>query len=644
MPYSIRQLTAAVAFALATPAIAQFAPAGATISTTVGAQSLTANTGTIDATGAISISSNGVALGLSGSATLINNGTIQTTGTGRAIDSNSGIADLTVNNTGLISSVSSDAFRVNTNSAVSLTNSGTIRVTAGGQAIDWASITSASNVLTNEAGGVISTVGEDAVRPGTNGVVNNAGTIQATPSGSSSPSGSDGIDVRTFNGIEVNNTGLITGRHGIATDGSNAGPSTITVNNNSGGTIRAINGSGLNIDGVSATVTAQVLNQQGATIQGGVLAAANEGDGDGLDIDGVLTLDNAGDILGLGARGAANNAEGIAAGGGTITNAATGRIIGSTLLADAPNGDASKAGNGILIDDSDGGDAVAATAISNSGLIEGVTGTGIKMVGNFANTITNNAGGTIRGAGTVSGSGAAVQTGNGNDVITNGGAIVGNNGLAIDMQGGNNTLKIIGGAASIAGEINGGTGGNNTLILAMGGGNSFSSASLIANFGAIEVESGSATLSGNSDFSNSALVMKGGAMTFANAGDQAFGRFDLLDNAILGLDLVSALTFEVLGTITSGKTLAVVDYLESASPNYAFRLFGDYTGDADFLALIGATSINGTAAAYSFDGTYTDVTAVPEPSIYALLALAGGILLLLRRRRGAVPPALACAH
>ncbi len=640
MQFSLRHITVAVTFTIALPAFAQFTPGGATISTTVGAQTLSANTGTIDAAGAISISSNGVALGMSGTSTLVNNGTIETTGTGRAIDSNSGIANLLVTNTGLISSTSSDAFRVNTNSAVSLTNSGAIRVTGGGQAIDWASITSASNVLTNEAGGVISTVGEDAVRPGTNGVINNAGTIQATPTGTTSPSGSDGIDVRTFSGIQVNNTGLITGRHGIATDGSNAGPSTITVNNNTGGSITAINGSGLNIDGVSASVAAQVLNQQGATIKGGVLASANESDGDGIDVDGVLTLDNAGDILGLGARGAENNAEGIAAGGGSIINAATGRIIGSTLLADAPNGDASRAGNGILIDDSDGGNAVAATTILNSGLIEGVTGTGIRMVGNFANKLTNNTGGTIRGAGTVSGSGAAVQTGNGNDVITNGGAIVGSNGLAIDMQGGDNTLKIIGGAASIAGDINGGVGGNNALILAMGGGNSFSSASLLENFATIEAQSGKATLTGASDFSDSALVMNGGALAFSIAGDQAFGRLDLLDDATLGLDLVSALTFEVLGTITTGKTLAVVDYLEGASPGYAFRLLGNYTGNADFLTLIGATTINGSAAAYHFNGAYTDVTAVPAPSAFALLGLAGGILALLRRR-GAVQPALA---
>src|SRR5262249_22987236 len=162
----------------------------------------------------------------------------------------------------LISAVSSDAFRVNTDSTVSLTNNGTIRVTNGGQAIDWAAISTKSNTLTNS--GFITAVGEDAVRPGTNGIVINSGTISATPTGGTTPSGSDGIDVRTFTGIQITNTGSITGRHGIATDGSNTGPSTITLNNNAGGVITALNGSGLNIDGVSVNVTANVINQAGA--------------------------------------------------------------------------------------------------------------------------------------------------------------------------------------------------------------------------------------------------------------------------------------------------------------------------------------------------------------------------------------------
>ena len=62
--------------------------------------------------------------------------------------------------------------------------------------------------------------------------------------------------------------------------------------------------------------------------------------------------------------------------------------------------------------------------------------------------------------------------------------------------------------------------------------------------------------------------------------------------------------------------------------DYAFRLFGDFSGNVGFQTLIAGTSINGLQASYRFDGTYTDVSAaaVPEPETYALL-LSGRCLL-----------------
>lgn len=632
-----RLIAIAASLALALPTWAQFTPAGPTITGTVGAQTLSAGTGTILSGGAISIASNGVALTMTGSSTLVNNGSILTAGTGRAIDSNAGTANLTITNNGLIRSLATDALRVNTAaSSVWLTNSGTIEVTAGGQAIDWAAITTGSNRLDNLAGGVISAVGDDAVRPGTNGIVNNAGIISATPTGGVSPSGSDGIDVRTFSGIQISNSGLISGRHGIATDGANSA-STITITNQAGGVIQALNGSGINIDGVFSTVTATVFNQAGATIKGGVLATATTGDGDGIDVDGILTLTNAGNILGLGAKGGGNNAEGIAAGGGSIVNLASGRIVGSTLLADAPSGDPTRAGNGILIDDSNGGNAVAATTISNSGLIQGVTGFAIKLIGNFANTITNLAGGLIQGAGSVPGSGAAIQTGNGDDTIVHAGSIVGLNGLAIDMQGGRNTLVVQGGAASIVGDVSGGAGGTNNLLrFALGAGNGFAYSGAFSDFQTVELESGAVTLSGANDFGAAELRLAGGSLRIETPGDVAFHRLSLLDDALLDLAGVSSLTFDELGTVAGGKTLSFVD--ADAAQAYAFRFLGDLTGDGGFLALIGATTINGLAARYSFDGAYTliaQASQVPEPAGLAMLGLSLVLLVASRRRASA---------
>lgn len=649
-PQILAGLIAATLLITIKPAFAQFSPGGATISTSVGAQTLSSGTGTVTSSGTISVSGSTVGVTVSGTSTLNNDGTIQNTSSGRAINNSANNSNLTINNTGLISSGSSDAIRIDTaNSAISLTNSGTIRVINGGQAIDWAAITTASNTLNNLAGGQITAVGEDAVRPGQNGIIINAGTISATVAPAADPAGADGIDLRIGKTVTVTNTGTISGRHGIATDGANTGPSSLTVHNDAG-TIFAINGSGLNVDGVATNVVANVTNAFGATIKGGVMAAADEADGDGIDVDGVLTLTNSGDVLGLGAKGAGNNAEGIAAGGGTIINTATGRIIGSTLAADAPNSDTSKAGNGILIDNSDGGNAVAATTITNSGLIEGKSGFGVRIIGNFDDSITNNAGGTIRGAGATT----AVQTGSGNDTVTNRGSIIGLGGSAVDLEGGDDTLKIEGNLANIQGSISGGS-GTNTLELDLGAGNNFAYAGSISNFSTVHAKSGTTTLSGVNTYtgktrvtgnlvllgsnrvsSSSALELSGGHLkiTSAGANGQTFASLTLEDSSFIDLDGSSSLTFLSLGTYALGETLSIVNYSEGASPDYAIRFLGNLTADSGFLSLIGATNINGGAADYLFDGTYTNVglAAIPEPSTIGfglvLLGLAG-----IRQRR-----------
>ena len=639
------------------PAFAQFATDP--ITGTVGAQTLSSGTGTVSSSGIISTSGSTVAVAFSGTSKLVNNGTIRQTGSGRAIDSNSTVSDLTVINNGTISAVSSDAFRVNTNSAVSLDNFGLIQVTAGGQAIDWAAITSKTNVLTNEATGVIKAVGEDAVRPGTNGLVTNYGTIMATPTATTSNglpdvTGSDGIDVRTFTGIQVNNYGSISGRHGIATDGTNVGPSTISVHNFAGGTISAINGSGLNIDGAFAIVTANVTNDFGGAFKGGVLSTVANGDGDGIDVDGVLTLTNGGDVLGLGARGAGNNAEGIAAGGGTITNLATGRIVGSSLLADAPNGEAGHAGNGILIDNSSNGPAVAVTTITNDGLIQGKNGVGVQIVGTFADTITNNASGTIQGTGTS----AVIQMGGGADTLINRGAIISDtaNGSAIDLQDGNDQLTIEGGSASVVGNISGGT-GSNAMKIAPGTGQSFAYAGSISNFDTVEVASGTVTLSGLNAYTGKTLVsggrlvldganriaaasvlaLSGGTLALAHVGaanGQTFAGLELNDSSTIDLGSTTSLTFGTLSfTQDASKSLTVVDWNAGLSPDYAIRFLGDLTSSAAFAWLMNQTTVNGYAAAFDFDGEYTNVHAVPVPAALGLMMSGLGLLGAFRRRR-----------
>lgn len=626
-------------------------------------------TGTVNNGASISRGSN-VGVTMSGTSQLTNNGTIQTT-SGRAIDATAANEIYTVTNNGTITVTSTDAFRVNANSEVSLLNKGTIQVTNGGQAIDWAGITNKSNTLTNEATGIITAFDEDAVRPGNGGTIINAGTISATLTSAADPAGGDGIDLRTQKtNVSVTNTGTISGRHGIATDGANVGPSSLTVNNNAGGVITALNGSGINLDGVSVNVTANVTNAQGATIKGGVMAAATEADGDGLDVDGVLTLNNSGDILGLGAKGA-SNPEGIAAGGGSITNTATGRIIGSGQAADAPNGDTTKAGNGILIDNSNGGNAVAATTVTNSGLIQGKGGFGVKIIGTFADTVTNNAGGTIRGSG-------AIMTGDGADTVTNRGSIIGDNGQAIDLEAGNDSLIIEGASASITGNVSGGT-GTNTATINPGAGNTFSYAGSLSNFSSVDISSGNVILSGASTYSGNTTVS--GTLSVTNTTGSATGTGSVIVNSggtlngtghvgnvsiasggILSpglspgtlnidgtLDLVSGsqLAFElgslsdllnISGTLSfTGGGMAIFNIADAGGLTSG----GDYTlmnyGSVSGLSLANL-SFGSTPAGFS--GAFTigansltlHVDAAPEPS-RALLGILGFAFISLRRRR-----------
>lgn len=489
--------------------------------------------GSVSSGATLTLAGSTVPITVTGNATISNAGSILQTGTGRTIDANTATITLTIDNSGTISSNG-------TNETIRLAQTATLN-------------------LTNQIGASITSNAADAIRPGNNSTITNYGTISANPPDVASPAGSDGIDLRTQRtGITINNYATISGRHGIATDGANVGPSSVTVNNYNGGTISALNGSGLNVDGVSITATANVTNAFGGTIKGGVFGNATAGDGDGIDIDGVLTLNNSGDILGLGAKGL-NNPEAIAAGGGNITNTSTGNIVGSSLTADAPNGDNTKIGSGILIDDSNGGNAVAVTTVNNSGLIRGKTGFGIKLIGTFSDTITNNSGGTIRGNGTTI---AVIQTGGGNDTVSNAGTITHDGGVsqtAIATEDGNDTVNIIGGNASVTGGIDGGN-GTNTLNLQVGGGNTFNYNGSITNFTTTSVQSGRFNLSGSIN-SGSAISVTGGVFNYTGSGSLANdvtvngGEFKSNGGNFTGSLTLTAGT--VSGTNLSGVALSV---------------------------------------------------------------------------------------
>jgi hypothetical protein len=625
-------------------------------------------TGVITDTGSLTVSGSTNAVTISGNnATLTNLGTLEQTGSGRAIRDNTGVTGLIVNNgsstnsTALIQTSDGDVFQMNKSPAsVTLNNYGQMisnNASAGGnQVVDFNAILSGANTVNNYAGAVMQASEADAVRPGVNGVVNNWGTIKSTTTTGSS---SDGVDAQNNSGVQITNYsgGLIEGgRHGVtggqATASSNF---TMSVTNNLGATIQGDNGSGINIDafnGAGALETVTVVNH-GLITGNGVT-----GDGDGVDVDGLVNITNTGTILSKNAVGSAS--EGLSVGGGTITNSGT--IRGSV----AAGNNTGAVGRGITLTGNDlaggGREPIYADAtVTNQahGLIQGDTDSGIAVVGATASghevTIDNQAGATIKGGGTTV---AAIDASSSFDdvTITNAGKIDGSSsGKALILsQNSHNTVTISGGAASVLGDMDGGANGANKLNFDIGKGNSFSYTGAVTNFANTEVVSGRTNLSGSiagpisvdagaqlSPGANGVGALAVGDTTLgAGSGlviDLGHGVNDVLNvagavalnGADLILDLLSAPTmgesFDILtndgtdpisGEFSEGSlaTARFGDQLFSFQIDYGFNADGGLIGNDIALTEVG-------------------VQAIPEPATWLLMGLGGGLIVLAGRSR-----------
>ncbi|MBT9100011.1 hypothetical protein KFZ76_20120 [Methylovulum psychrotolerans] len=667
-------------------------------------------TGAVASGGSLTVSGTPVAVSITGNnATLSNLGTIFQSGTGRAVRDNTGVTGLTVNNgssnnsTALMKTADADVIQMNKAVAsVTLNNYGTmtsLNASAGGsQVVDFAAITTGSNIINNYSTGIMQATEADAVRPGVGGTVNNAGLMKSTTSTGSS---SDGVDVQNNSGVQITNdtSGTIEGaRHGI-TGGAldNTVTFTASVTNNAGGIIKGDNGSGINLDGFNANQNVTVVNH--GTITGNGVT----GDGDGIDVDGLVNITNTGIIRSINAYssvvGSPAQSEGISVGGGTITNSGT--IEG---LVAAGNTNAVGRGISLLGNDVTSGplagtrEAIYGDAtVTNQagGLIRGDSDSGIAVNGPASGhtvTINNNAGATIQGGGTAN---AAILTGADNDTITNAGIINGSSsGKAIDLGGGTNTLNIQGGAASVQGDMSGGT-GTSTLNLNIGTGNSFAYNGALSNFTTVQVNSGTTTLAGASSYSG-ATTMNGGTLLAANTTGSATGTgaVEVKSGASLGgtgsiagtvtVDQGGTLATGIggVGTLHTGNTtlasnstfaldldpknagglgfndmLSVGGAVSLANANLVLTLLSAPTADQTFNILLndGSDAISGlfsqghTVAAsyggrsYNFYVSYSSnadsgslgndiqLKAIPEPATVVWFGL-GGVLLLLQRR------------
>jgi subtilase-type serine protease len=541
----------------------------------------------LNVTGSPAITWNGNA---SGAGVVITNlGTV--TSTTRAIDSaNNVTGNITIGNdvNGTISSTN-DAIRINSplanGSTVTITNSGTIR-SATGQALDLRAVTNGYTFVTNNSTGTIDGQHDDGVRLGAGGRLANYGDVVGGSLNTvdTDEDKADGVDFGDDLGGTVDNYSgaSITGsRHGVT-----AGQY-INVSNYENASIVGLNGSGVGSDG-----TGTVWNY--GTIEGRIDSVSANGDGDGVDIDLVGTVINYGTIKGLGAKGSKdgqlNKSEGIAIGGGTVTNADADSVIYGK-------------DNGILVDDGNDGPAVAATTITNLGSITGENGFGAKLVGEYG------------------------------DVFYNYGSVVGGNGTAVDMGAGNDTFVRYNGS-SVSGIVDGGAGNDQ---LALGDTGTFDLDELgntktYRNFEELYVAvSAGATVTGSTDFAGSTRVSWGtlllddadlGNSVVTLEGAAVYGdiRGTLRGNGIIG-----GLTNSGRALIAPGATGEVGTL--TINGNAAFNALAEYEvtatagGESDLIIVTGETTIDDEAVVL-VDAVGSDFT---YGTRYTILTSVGGI-------------------
>lgn len=562
---------------------------------------------------------------------IVNDGLIQST-TDRAIDttgSPSGAArSFTLTNNGTVTS-QEDAIRINnalSGGAIKVDNFGSITTSGldsdSGQAIDFGAVTAATSIIiTNRATGLIQSIDNDAIRPGTNAVVHNYGRIVAVSEDDPDDS-SDGVNFDENAGSTLNNyaTGtVIGGRHGVT------GEAVSTIVNY--GEITGQRGSGINIDADFPTgaLLATITNY-------GTISGTSEGDqdGDGVDIDDVVDLDNYGTINAFGTPDAGLS-EAITVGGGTINNFAGGVIF--------------SVGRGINVDNSDDGAAFAATQIYNEGTIQSA-GEAIRIIGSFADAVTNK--GTIIGS---------VHMGTGNDQVnlytgsTLQGALEGGDGELdfLNLLMDEDALESTGTLSAVSGfEILAVGAGSWTITdtqvygagveIVLGAelvlGQGFAAGELggsIVNYGSFAINRGDTFTLLNAISGDGRLEQRGeGTTIIAQANTYAGGTLltaGILELSAVGAAGTGAVTFDYDG----GETLRLADaaLTDNAFANTVMALGEDDAVDFGGLAFIGGTRVSyddatGLVTVIGREETYTFTLQGAESTALAVVSDGNG--------------------
>ncbi|WP_375313361.1 hypothetical protein WHZ77_09070 [Bradyrhizobium sp. A5] len=514
-----------------------------------------------------------------------NSGTI--TGTSRAIaTSGSSSGSFTINNkTGATITATKDAVKISnlvpgTSGAFTVNNEGTISSTgtgsSAGQALDLDDVNSSGvhTIINNAATGVISAADADAIRPGANATVNNYGEI-VSHNASAASSGNDAIDFQSVNtGGVVNNFagGVIEGaRHGIT------GDQPIIVNN--GGTIIGKSGSGINMDSAADTTTT-VTNR--GTITGTSVGGA---DADGVDVDGLVSIDNFGTIKAVGLTSAANGLnEALAIGGGFVHNELGGLIISDQRA--------------VTVDDSNDGSAFAAMIIVNDGTIRGNNGEAISIVGTFGDTMTNTGG--IFGS---------VATDGGNDTLANSGSITGD----VLLGAGEDAITLVTGSI-VTGTIDGGDGVDALVLSGNGTGTLLGT---VVHVEKLDVQSGIWRIEDAAGYSEikvesgAGVVLEGSADGMVVAAGAAQSVYGSASNSV-----ISGTQYIQTGGSADGTTIKTGGEQDIYGGGIASNTAVDGGTQAVFGVAIGTTIANGGLQHIHNNAFSTTVNAGGEQNVY----------------------------